>query len=65
MAYMSQQPRIVHKPYLWGCGNLIGKHMNDLCASLSASCHAALSHHLASGLLAACMSACPVQHAAQ
>jgi hypothetical protein len=32
MAYMSQQPRIVHQPYLWGCGNLIGKHINDLCA---------------------------------
>jgi 1,2-diacylglycerol 3-beta-galactosyltransferase len=35
MAYMSQQPRIIHEPYLWGCGNLIGAHMNDLYVPLA------------------------------
>lgn len=31
IAYMSQQPRIIHKPYLWSCGNLIGRDVNNLC----------------------------------
>jgi 1,2-diacylglycerol 3-beta-galactosyltransferase len=35
MAYMSQQPRIIHEPYLWGCGNVIGEHVNDLYAYLA------------------------------
>ena len=33
MAYMSQQPRVVHKPYLWGCGSLLFKHLDDMCAA--------------------------------
>lgn len=32
IAYMSQQPRLIHKPYLWSCGNLIGRDVNKLCA---------------------------------
>ena len=36
---MSQQPRIIHKPYLWSCGNLIGRHVNALYALHLTICH--------------------------
>lgn len=45
MAYMSQQPRIVHKPYLWGCGNIIGKHMDQLCAPAATALDAVAGIH--------------------
>lgn len=38
LTYMSQQPRIIHKPYLWSCGNLIGRHINTLCAPCTLTC---------------------------